>query len=202
PGPASPPKPGVYRYRTSGGGAEERGEEDTTSRVEERGRSGEEVRLRVTTAGGRLTSASEVAWRPDGVRTLRTTFTFGESRGDCDWEPDVVDLQFPLGPGATWSSESSCAVTGVAPTPIPLSRSVRAEVIGLRRVRIDGQVVDVWAIRRVEKLSGAGASGESTAVALFSPRHGLDVEVTGTISSGQGSGEFRQVLLGLQPGPL
>ena len=199
PGPPVPPRPGAYRYRTTGTAAEEGGEGESTTRIEERGRSGDETRLLVTTTGGELMITTEVAWRPDGVRALRSTFTFADRKGECDWEPDVVEAVFPLRPGATWTSTSTCAVTGAAPTPIPLRRTVNAEVVDLRRTRVAGVVVDVWAIKRVERLEGGGITGETSALALFSPKHGLDVEVTGSGSGGGRSGDYRQELLSLEP---
>lgn len=204
PGPPVPPKPGAYRYRTTGAAAEERGEGESTTRIEERGRTDDETRLLITTTGGELSITTEVAWRPDGVRARRSTFTFGDRKGECDWEPDVVEAVFPLRPGATWTSTSTCAVTGAAPTPIPLKRTISAEVVDLRRTRVAGVVVDVWAIKRVERLEGGGNNGETSALALFSPKHGLDVEITGSGSGGSGSGgarsgDYRQELLSLEP---
>lgn len=199
PGPPVPPKPGAYRYRTTGTAAEESGEGESTTRIEESGRSGDETRLLVTTTGGELSITTEVAWRPDGVRARRSTFTFGDRKGECDWEPDVVEAVFPLRPGATWTSTSTCAVTGAAPTPIPLKRTINAEVVDLRRTRVAGVVVDVWAIKRVERLEGGGMAGETSALALFSPKHGLDVEITGSGSGGGRSGDYRQELLSLEP---
>lgn len=198
PGPPVAPRVGVYRYRTTGG---DEGERETTIRVEERGRSGDEVRLTVTIAGGDATITNEETWRPEGVRTLRSAFTFGQQRADCDWEPDVTEAVYPLRPGATWSSDSSCTITFGAATVI-VKRTARAEVVDLRRVRVAGEVVDVWAIRRVEQLSGAGQSGETTALALFSPKYGIDVDVQGTANGGGRSGDYRQELLRLQPDPL
>lgn len=194
PGPAEAPRPGLYRYRVTGGAE---GDGESTTRVEEQGRSGDEVRLLVAIASGRVTITSDVVWRPDGVRTLRSTFTFGSSTGECDWEPDVVEAVFPLQPGTTWRSESSCQMTGLTPAPIELQRTSSAKVLELRRTEVAGQTVDVWAVERVERLSGGGRSDEVTVVALFSPKHGLDVDVRGT-RSGQ---EYRRELLDLEPAP-
>jgi hypothetical protein len=194
PGPAVPPRAGLYRYRVT----TSEGEEEAPTRVEDKGRPGDETRLAVTITGQGLTGTSDVSWKPDGVRNLRSKFTFGATTADCDWEPDVLEHAFPLRAGATWSSESTCTVTFGA-TPVVVKRTVRAEVVDLRRVRVDGQVVDVWAIRRVEQLSGAGQSGETQALVLFSPKHGIDVEVTGTVSGGGGGGEYHQTLVHLDP---
>jgi hypothetical protein len=199
PGPVVAPKPGVYRYRTTGGG--EDGERETSVRVEERGRNGDEVRLGITIAADGLTITNEETWRPEGVRTLRSTFVFGEQRAECDWEPDVVEAAYPLRAGATWTSDSTCPVT-VGATTVVARRTIRAEVVDLRRVRVAGEVVDVWAIRRVEELSVAGRSGTTTALALFSPKHGIDVDVQGSASGAGQSGDYHQELVRLQPDPL
>lgn len=199
PGPAVPPRAGLYRYRMTSGD----GEQEATTGVEDKGRQGDETRLAVTMTGRGLTGTSEVSWRPDAVRNLRTTFSFGANTADCDWEPDVVEYALPLRAGATWSSESTCTVRFGA-TPVVVKRAAKAEVLELRRVKVDGRVVDVWAIRRVEQLSGGGFSGESQAVGLFSPKHGIDVDVTGTISGGGpggGGGDFHQTLVHLDPEP-
>jgi hypothetical protein len=199
PGPPVPPRVGLYRYRTSGATAEDSGDSESTTRVEERSRTASETQLLVTLTGGPLTVANDVVWRSDGVRTRRSTFTFGDRRGECDWNPDLVDAVHPLRPGATWTSDGSCAMSGLAPTPVPVRRTSTAEVLELRRVSVAGQVVDVWAIHRHETLTGAGMSAETDSVALFSPKHGLDVDVRGTASGQGASGEYRQELLNLDP---
>lgn len=199
PGPPVPPRVGLYRYRTTGATAENGGEGESTTRVEDRGRSGGETLLLVTLTGGSLTVASEVVWRAEGVRTRRSTFSFGSSQGECDWEPDLVDAVHPLRAGAAWTSDGSCAMTGLTPAPVTVRRTSTAEVIELRRVSVAGQVVDVWAIRRRETLTGGGMSAETDSVALFSPKYGIDVDVRGTASGQGASGEYRQELLNLDP---
>lgn len=179
PGPPVAPRAGRYRYRTSGG--EGAGEESTTT-VEDRGRDGDARRLSVTTTGSQLTSTNDVVWRSDGVRTLRSTLTFGDRQADCDWEPDIVDAVFPLTAGATWSSASKCSVTGLTPAPIELERASTSKVVELRRIVVAGTPVDVWVIERTERLSGGGRSEEGSAVAFFSPKHGIEVELRGTVS--------------------
>lgn len=192
PGPPVPPRAGRYRYRTTGG--DDAGEESTTT-VAERGREGDETRLSVTTTGGQLTSTNEVVWRPDGVRTLRSTLTFGERQADCDWEPDLVEAVFPLAAGATWTSASQCSITGLTPAPIVLERSSTSKVVELRRIVVAGTPVDVWVIERTERLSGGGRSEEGSAVAFFSPRHGVDVELRGTVSGR----DYTRQLVSLEP---
>lgn len=192
PGPPVPPRAGRYRYRTTGG--EGAGEESTTT-VEDRGRDGDATRLSVTTTGGQLTSTNDVVWRPDGVRTLRSTLTFGDRQADCDWEPDIVEAVFPLVAGATWSSASQCSVTGLTPAPIVLERASTSKVVELRRIDVAGAPVDVWVIERTERLSGGGRSEEGSAVALFSPKHGIDVELRGTVSGR----EYTRQLVSLDP---
>jgi hypothetical protein len=192
PGPPVPPRAGRYRYRTTGG--DEGGSESTTT-VEDRGRDGETTRLSITTAGGQLTSVNDVEWRADGVRTLRSTLSFNGQQTDCDWEPDIVEAVYPLAPGATWSADSRCEIRGFTPTPIVLERTSRSKVVELRRAELAGTTVDVWVIERTERLSGGGRSEEGSAVVLFSPRHGIDVELRGTVSGR----EYVRQLVSLDP---
>lgn len=192
PGPPVPPRPGRYRYRTTGG--EDGGSESTTT-VEDRGRDGDATRLSITTTGGQLTSTNEVVWRADGVRTLRSTLSFNGQQAECDWEPDIVEAVYPLLPGATWSAESRCEVRGLTPAPIVLERASSSTVVELRRVEVAGATIDVWVIERTERLSGGGRSEEGSAVALFSPRHGIDVELRGTVSGR----EYVRQLVSLDP---
>lgn len=192
PGAPVSPRPGRYRYRTTGG--DDGGSESTTT-VEGRGRDGDATMLSVTTTGGQLTSTNEVVWRADGVRTLRSTLSFNGQQAECDWEPDIVEAVYPLQAGATWSAESRCEVRGLTPAPIVLERASSSTVVELRRVEVAGATIDVWVIERTERLSGGGRSEEGSAVALFSPRHGIDVELRGTVSGR----EYVRQLVSLDP---
>jgi hypothetical protein len=195
PGPATPPKAGTYRYKVSGGD----GEKETTTVITDTGSSGSERRQQVKLRGGDLDADNDVAWRPDGVFVLSTVITFGQSKGTCDWNPDTVQLKLPIAAGTTWESASTCNMTGLTPTPIPVSRKVTGKVLELRRVRIAGQAVDVWAIEGTERFEGGGQSGEKRGVALFSPKHGIVVSESGTATTPNGPVDYRSDVQNLEP---
>ena len=178
PGPATPPKSGTYKYTFSAKDSSGETKKDATNRVEDKGTSGNETRQRVTSAGAGITQASDVSWRPDGVYVLKTTFTFGDKSGDCDWEPDTLQLKLPITKGASWKADSTCTVSGLGPTPFTVSRHVEGTFAELQRVKVGDEVVDVWSIPGKEHVEFAGTTVDSTSVTLFSPKHGLTVKQT------------------------
>jgi hypothetical protein len=196
PGPATPPRAGTYRYRLSGA----EGAKDTTTVITDKGASGSERRFLYAVRGGDLNADNEVAWRPDGVHVLSTVVMFGTSKGNCDWNPDTVQLKLPLAAGTAWESASTCQMTGLTPAPIPVSRKVTGKVVELRRVRVAGQPVDVWAIEGTERLEGGGQGGERKGVVLFSPKHGVVVSESGTFTAPDGTtSEYRNDIQNLDP---
>ncbi len=199
PGPVVVPKDGTYRYKTTTTGGSQPGEREITTKIENKGKTGDDTRVTVTKAGSGFDSTNDTSWKPDGVRTLVSHFSFGANKGDCDWEPDALELKLPLAKGVAWTSDTSCMLTGIGPSPIPLSRSIKAEVTGLKRVKVASTVVDVWEIQRTETISGGGRSGDTKATVLYSPKHGIEVDVQGTVTSGEGSSSYHQELLSLNP---
>jgi hypothetical protein len=92
-------------------------------------------------------------------------------------------------------------MTGLTPTPVPLTRKVTGKVLELRRVRVAGQVVDVWAIEGTEHLDGAGRSVDRAGVVLFSPKHGIVVSESGKVTTQQGTFDYRSEAQNLDPEP-
>lgn len=198
PGPAVPPRSGVYRYQVRGGGEER----EATVTVEDRDADAGVTNQVVSQKGGGLDMTSDVSWRRDGVVVLRSVFTFGQNRGECDWEPDFLQLRLPLAKGVAWQSASSCAVTGIGP-PLTVRRSVDARVVDLRRVRIAGRAVDVWAVESTDRFDIAGRVIEQRGTTLFSPRHGVVVAGSGTATvsgpDGSQSTDYSTELKNLDP---
>lgn len=195
PGPARPPRPGNYRSKATTG-SESR---DTTTTIEDRGTSGGETRQLVKQRGEGFDIDSDVAWRADGVHVLSSVIMFGESKGSCDWQPDTVQLRLPAAKGTTWESASTCSMTGIGPTPIPVSRKITGKFVELRRVRVAGQVVDVWAIEGTERIEAAGRVTDRAGTTLFSPKHGFAVSSSGTLTSSEGTVEYRTEAQNLDP---
>jgi hypothetical protein len=181
PGPAKPSRAGTYRYKvtTSDGKTT-----DATTQVEDKGTSGGETRLLVKLRGQGLDSDNDVAWRADAVYVLVSTFQFGNNKATCDWNPDAVQLKLPVAAGTTWESSSSCSFT-VGTTPVTVVRKTTGKILELRRVKVAGQVVDVWAIEGTEHVEFAGGVIDGSGTSLFSPKHGLVVKSDSTM---KGSG--------------
>lgn len=127
-----PPRAGVYRYRSKFDGQASFG--TFTTRVNEEQTS--EVRFAPAAApagetrdrqsseesgssGGFNFSGGEDeerVWRADGMFVVSSNFS-GESKneeggrnvsGECQWQPPLQELAFPLKVGATWSWDSTC----------------------------------------------------------------------------------------------
>ena len=196
PGPATVPRAGLYRYKAS----DSRGERETTTKIEDRAPTGApERRQLVTIRGEGFDTDNEVSWRGDGVYVLSTIITFGENKGTCDWNPDTVQLKLPLAKGTTWESASTCNMTGIGPTPIPLNRKLTGKLLEVRRIRVAGQVVDVWAIEATEHLDGGGQNVDRVGTTLFSPKHGVVVSSSGKVTSSQGTSDYRSEIQNLDP---
>jgi hypothetical protein len=181
PGPAKPSRAGTYRYKVTSSDGKTT---DATTQVVDKGTSGGETRQVVKLRGQGFDADNDVAWRPDGVYVLVSNVQFGNNQATCDWNPDTVQLRLPLAAGTTWESSSTCTFT-FGTTPVTVVRKVTGRIVELRRVRVAGQVVDVWAIDGTEHVEFAGGSVDSAGTSLFSPKHGLVVRSDTTI---KGSG--------------
>ena len=224
----TPTRPGSYTYRTKMDGrasastftTEMKEESESTLRYESAPAAGAEQRDRELTesssdAGGMSFSGQadrERAWRGDGMYVTRE-FGSGEGGGEsfeanCDWEPDVKELAFPLRQGATWSWKSSCEsksekmdvnqtwegtarVTGVQTASVG-GREVRVLVIERQSVRTANTT-----LRREGREYQANSKFDEKTRQLYAPSVALtvrtDTEIKGTFESpGQpgGSGQF------------
>ncbi|MBW3649994.1 MAG: hypothetical protein KY458_05435 [Actinobacteria bacterium] len=196
PGPAVPPRPGTYRYRYRQAGQE------TTSltRVEDRGRAGDEVRQVVTRQGGGLDATSELSWRPDGAYVTKTVFTFGAESRSCDWEPDVLRTRLPLAAGVSWEARSRCTMDGIGGTPLVLGYQSTGRVTELHRVRVAGRTLDVWVLEETERFDFGGRTVDNASTTFVSPRHGVIVKsTTRTRDSAAGDSSYELELVNLDP---
>ena len=196
PGPATVPRAGTYRYKST----DAEGERQTSTKIEDRPPTGTPERRQLYTIRGEgFDTDNEISWRGDGVHVLSTVITFGQNKGTCDWNPDTVQLKLPIAKGASWESSSSCQMTGFGATPIPLNRKITGKFLEVRRVRVAGQVVDVWAIEGTEHLDGAGQVVDRAGITLFSPKHGVQVSSSGKVTTSQGTTDYRTEILNLDP---
>lgn len=196
PGPTVPPRAGTYRYRYLQGGQES----TSVTRVEDRGRVGDEIRQVVTRQGGGLDTTSDLSWRPDGAYVTKTVFTLGGASRSCDWEPDVLRSRLPLAVGVSWEARSSCTLEGIGPTPLVLGYQSTGRVTALKRVRVAGQTVDVWAIEETERFDFGGRTVDNVSTTLASPRHGIIVKsTTRSRDSAAGESGYELELVNLDP---
>lgn len=196
PGPTVPPRAGTYRYRYR-----QAGQESTSlTRVEDGGRDEAETRQRVSRKGGGFDATSDLSWRADGVYVLNTVFALAGGSRQCDWDPDVLRSRLPLAVGTSWEARSSCTFEGIGPTPLVLTYRSTGRVAGVQRVRVAGEVLDVWAVEETESFDFGGRTVDNTTTTLASPRHGLIVKSsTRTRDSGAGESSYDLDLINLVP---
>lgn len=200
PGPTSPPRAGVYRYRITGEDGNS-AESDTT--IRDLRRDDGEVVQEVEGGGGGFQSVDTYVWTADQVVVASSVYSFGDDEADCDWEPDVVYAKLPLKKFATWESTSKCAISGFGPTPIVVNREQTGTVTGLERRRVAGEVLDLWVIDADVEIDATGFRIDAQTTNWFSPKYGLIVRTEGSGSGGtpteSGSGSFTSEILNLSP---
>ena len=225
----TPPRPGAYRYRSKFDGQFSAGtfttqakeNRETTLRYETAPAVNGEARDRERTQqegsnGGGMNFSGQAdrerAWRQNGM------FVTGEAAGgdsdagsfeaDCNWEPDVQELAFPLREGASWEWNSSCESSSENMDSKQTWRGA-ARVTGQKVASVGGKDVRVLVIeRRSERTmdftfrqdgreSRGSSTFQETTVQLYAPSVALsvriDTDVKGTFESpGQpgGSGRF------------
>ena len=194
PGPARPSRAGAYRYKVTDPDGKTT---DATTQVEDKGTANGETRQLVRLRGQGFDSDNDVAWRADGVYVLVSNLQYGQNHFTCDWNPDAVQLRLPVAAGTTWESSSSCTFTFGA-TPVTVLRKTTGKVVELRRVKVAGQIVDVWAIDGTEHVEFAGNVIDSSGTSLFSPKHGLVVRSDTTVT---GHGSASMEIQNLDPEP-
>lgn len=195
PGPTKPPRAGVYRYRAQSGGSEN----EARTTVENKGTTDAGTNQVLSQRGGEIDSSSDAVWRSDGLILLRSSFSFGQTTGECDWDPDFLQLKLPLAKGVAWQMKSSCMVTGFGPSPLLLERTLDAKVVDLRRVRVAGTAVDVWVLESTDHIEIAGRVIRQTGTASFSPRHGVVVSSSGTATTDGRSVDYATEIKNLDP---
>lgn len=180
---SGPPRPGTFRYRSrqktstefEGQPFTDEKDEETTRRMEIVSETGGETILRRHTPerqtsrgddGSHSESKSyeETSWRADGTRLRARVEESGNTdadggttqhRSECNWEPDIPTLAFPLREGQTWSWESQCSSEDERGSSKTTQRGT-ARVTGTREFTLDGQAVKTFALvfELVEETAG------------------------------------------------
>ncbi len=209
------PRPGTYRYRQTTKSRSEfstttfldEKTEEVERRIERVSESADEivdrrhVPNRVTSSGSdgsksESRSYEERVWRPDGEALRREVHqstntapdgTKTENESECDWEPDRLQLVFPLRVGLEWSWDSSCS--GVQADGEATTRNKgQAKITGRRDLGIGGRTVPTFVIELTATEDTSGRLGESRdtrfethsdqrTISFFAPTLGLSVRV-------------------------
>lgn len=201
PGPLSPPRPGTYQYGVRTGDGQQ-SEHDV--KIEEAPAVKGNTSRRVSGARGGLDSTSTLVFEPGRVIVTETTFRYNGNEGRCDWDPDLLQSKLPLAQGSSWSSKSSCTVTGFGATPITVVAELSSKVVGLERRKVAGQVLDLWIVETASHYEFSGAVIDATSKDWVSPRHGLIVRTEASGSGrgpqgGSGQGSYTSEIKNLDP---
>jgi len=171
------PAAGRYAYRFSDDSGESR---DSSTAVEDKGAITTGARRMVLTYSGEgLDLINDALWGPDDVRFTKTTFVFGGSRFECDWQPDYVVMPLKLARGTAWEAKSTCTIQAGATSAV-VSRTTRSKVTDARRVHVAGGEVLTWLIESNDHLEFPGqGSLDTKETTWFAPKLGLPVRQVG-----------------------
>lgn len=141
-------------------------------------------------------SYEERVWRPGGESLARevhqstNTDADGnktEEESECNWEPDRLQLVFPLHVGLEWSWDSTCSTTG-DDGEVTTTNKGRARVTGTRDFDIGGRIVSTFVIELTATEDTSGRLGQERdttftmrsdqrTTSFFAPTVGLSVRV-------------------------
>ena len=188
PGSTIPPAAGTYRYDTTVNGEKK----ETSTVVEDVSRSAGETKQVITIETEQFKIRNDVSWQSDKVLVPKSAILIGESSADCDWTPDMVQAVLPMKEGVNWKNDTSCTAS-FNNVPVTLKRKTDSTVKGLERLRIGGEIVDVWRIEGTEHTefgsAQGGGSSDSTGTTWFSPKHGMIVKTVGRSTSKNAQGQ-------------
>lgn len=203
PRPFGAPEPGKYRYKQNFKHENESSSSETTFVYEDKSSTSAELIQTVTEGGGRLI---DTKWTSGGQWTTRETLGKGEKSTVCDWEPDILDLQFPLKTGSQWSVDSTCTFQA-KDTVVVRHRTGTVKVLGNARVTIAGEEVEAFVIQRnMTETVIYGAVTSTTEVnskEMFSVKYGLKVQaethVKGSAAGNTYEFDMETLLVNLAP---
>ncbi|HVE75566.1 MAG TPA: hypothetical protein VND22_02235 [Actinomycetota bacterium] len=172
---------GRYRYHsTVTYPNEEPDKEDLTLLISTYGGTTEETK-QIYRYGGADDSEYEVSWTVGGMKIQSMNFGF-----ECNWEPDVVQIELPLSQGKSWNADSSCSETfeeeGQQET-IAFRYQGSAQVVRKESVTIGGVPVDTFVIERKYTITTSfgpeSGKEEGTETEWFSPERRMTVKQIG-----------------------
>ncbi|HUQ40340.1 MAG TPA: hypothetical protein VM030_09305 [Acidimicrobiales bacterium] len=208
PGQPVSPKLGTYRYRTTSG---DETKETTVKIAKDPEQAAGEDRFVVRVGEGGREQSVYTARRSDGIYVRKMTFPSPSGGSvDCDWEPDLLEMKFPLKAGAAWRAESTCNTTfnGEKAT---FHMVENTKVVGPQRAKIGGQEIDVWGMESTSTMTvDTTYQGrpfhlvyDTKGTSQYSARHGVNVksDTQNTISGfgGEQKSQTQRELLSLTP---
>jgi hypothetical protein len=125
---AKQPKAGTYHFREKSDGKTS----EATLAIADRGpgkQSEEQEGVR-----------ADVTWSDESKLIDKITFGAPPQGFECDFQPDLAELRFPLKIGAAWNTDGTCS----APPGISVDFSGRTRVTDLAKRTVDGTSVDAW----------------------------------------------------------
>ncbi len=186
---------GRYRYQsTVTYPDEEADKEDLTLLISTYGGTAEETK-QIYRYGGADDSEYQVSWTVGGMTIQSMNFGF-----ECNWEPDLVQIELPLSQGKSWNVDSSCSETfeeeGQQET-ITFRYQGYAEAVRQESVTIGGVPVDTFVIEREYTITTSfgpeSGKEEGTETEWFSPERRMTVKQIGrSTASGPDGGTYEE----------
>lgn len=180
PGQPMSPKLGTYRYRTT---ADDEQRETSVKLAKDPDQVAGEDRYVISIGDNGKEQTAHTARRRDGIYVRKMSLPSPSGGNiDCDWEPDLLEMKFPLAAGATWRGESTCNTT-INGEKATFHIVQTTKVVGAQRGKVGGQEIDVWGLESTSKMTidtvQQGRSFhfvyDSTGTSQYSPKHGLTV---------------------------
>jgi hypothetical protein len=178
PGAAQAPAIGTYTFVSCTDSS------DTTEVKVAAGASGNGVTRRNITEsqGTGMSQTATEAYGPNGV--LDEVWTIKSGLGDfkCDWNPDLLLFPAQLSVGKTWTSDSTCTVSGNT-----LHITGTGKISGRVNVNVAGTMVNAWVVDATIKFSGGGNEVTETLHDYWDAAHGVNVYRNVQANTAQGS---------------
>lgn len=175
--------------------------------------------LRTTARSPHVRQAHELQYGPSSEQTDEYRWEQGAMFWDkliqkgqaCDWTPDVEQLRIPVAKGQAFSGSSFCEFIA-GPVKVKRRISGRTDVTDIARLKIGGEVVDVWVLTRKLRMENEYLANGQVKKSLrelnetewFAPKQGLVVKEhirqSGTNDKGEKySDEFERTITSLKP---
>ena len=132
--------------------------------------------------GGSMSQTATEAYGPNGVLDEVWTIKSGVGDFKCDWNPDLLLFPAQLAVGKTWTSDSTCDVSGNK-----LHITGTGKISGRVNVNVAGTTVNAWVVDATIKFSGGGNEVTETLHDYWDPAHGVNVYRNVQANTGQGS---------------